>query len=494
MVDRTKTDMNRIYRRILCDALIFLAEYHILWCLLNPYLWNLPYQQFEQWFVTLLLIATAGYLIRIYKKAPASFARVRKRLRLMGCFEQYFMIGLFVWFVIDCALQQSWYGGQYFADNSWRLFVTGLSAFAFFPFSQIIGKKRFNRTFKKMIHITVIVFGIFCAWVLWKYLHADYVTFISGKKLSMTPDYSMKIGINQNITAAQVAVLLSLCVYMIATQKIVVKILYLAPSIVFAMVLMLTNSRGGLLAAICTIGSAILLYLWRHSIETGGQGFERIERLWEQTGIAKRLKGSKQNKKTVRIVSIVALAIVCVLVVLLIRRIAFSLLLSGSDPATVGDAGTQQAMRSFNLGLSNRDRIWNAAINLMFSNPITFFFGVIPSQVGQALMDTGIVTFMYPHCHNILLQFGASFGVPAMIGFILFLCSLIRRCIRLIKTQNVHYRRAWALSIIIVCLLVLDIMEAYLFMNSVINVPFFFITAGWIVTLDRSLQRQTSEN
>ena len=465
--------MNIKYRKVLRYAFIFLAQYHILWCLMYPYLWKLPYQAFEQWFALVLLIAAIiCFVIRI-RKDPAEGARTLKKLRRMCSFEQIFVIALLLWYIIDCAIHTQWQMGSTFEANDWRLFLTWLVAFVYFPFAEVSGAKDAKRNIERIIHTTVLIYGTFCAWVVWKYLHMDYVTFLSGRKLSMTETVSMRVGTNQNITAAHAAVMIALCIYMIATQKKKIRILYVPVCFVFLTVAMLTNSRASYGSALCIIALSVFIYLWKR----GG-----LQNLFQKLPFSEKFS----NKLSIRILIVSCIAVAGGLAVFLMRRASFAVLQYGVNSSSTDSIDAQGAMRTLDLSLNHRDGIWIAAVEVLKSSPRNFLLGVLPSNVGQALLDTGLVTKNFPHCHNLLVQVAVSLGVPAMILFIMFLSSLFIRCVRILIAQDKRYVNAWVISIVLLCLVILDVMEAYLFANGRVNLPFFYMFAGWIVALDRS--------
>ena len=97
---------------------------------------------------------------------------------------------------------------------------------------------------------------------MWKYYRVEFLTFPSGLRLQHYREgVSMMIGGNINITAAAAVVMTGLCMYMILTQKPVIRILYIPAAIVHLMVMILTNSRTSYLAFLCMVVAP----LWRAS-------------------------------------------------------------------------------------------------------------------------------------------------------------------------------------------------------------------------------------
>lgn len=469
---------------LLKGAAVILAEYHILWCLLHSFAWSLPFKRYEQRFTVCLIAASIVYLlVKLSRQTnpPECFRRAAKRFFSR---EQCILLAMFLWFGIDCTIHQKLFGGTYFKDNDWRMFQFALAIILFFTLGRITGPKYARRIIEGMIHFTTIIYGSFCAFVLWHYLHADYITFPSGKKLELQVErnMSMKMGVNQNITAAQVTVMLGLCLYMIFTQKKKIKAAYLVPSGVFFVLLVLSNSRGSYFACMCMIIMSIAVYAFRklRSADRGGNG--KNYSVGRNAGRETNKNHSGINNRVTRIVAVVIVIVVCALLVRWLRMRLFSTVQNSA--AGSSDAGN--ALRSIGNGLNDRDLIWRAAITMLLSSPRYFFLGVMPSRVGQTLVELQLYHMYQPHCHNLLVQIAASLGVPAMIVFCVFLVSLIRRAIRIILTRDPRYEHAWAVTIPLTGILVIDLVESFLFGPAYVNLPVFYLLAGWLVAMDQS--------
>ena len=79
----------------------------------------------------------------------------------------------------------------------------------------------------------------------------------------------------------------------------------------------------------------------------------------------------------------------------------------------------EETVRELN-NLSGREQIWKGAIRIMLSSPETFFFGVTPFKVMDALKEIAGLTNDFAHAHNVFLQVGVAFGVPMMLAFMIF--------------------------------------------------------------------------
>ena len=129
--------------------------------------------------------------------------------------------------------------------------------------------------------------------------------------------------------------------------------------------------------------------------------------------------------------------------------------------------------------LSGRTNIWKGALKIMFSSLTAFFFGVTPFGVTEALKTYGGLKFDCAHAHNIFLQVGAGFGVPAMIAFTVFVIKILVKGLRVArKAHNMAFREAYAVPIIVLFLVVMNLAEAYLVAYYSIMSGVFFLMCG----------------
>ena len=454
-------------KRGLILAYIILAEYHILWNLLYPYLWNYPYQQFEFVFAICLLVVTVLY---ISKQSFNSFGFIKgiqgfSNYRLT--FEHLFIIALFIWFTVDCILQQCIDGKQYIQKNDWKLFCSAMAAFVFFPFVRVVGLKSSKAVIEQMIHVIVMIYTAFWGWALWQYFHLNFVTFPTGKHLYMVKDRWLEAGMNRNTTAAHSAMMLSLCVFMVVTQHIKIKTVYLFAALVHIAVVILTGSRTSYIAVVCTIVITVSFGLWKCC--------------WNSTSIIKR------------IALIVIVFVVCVIILGWIKKGLFYILFYCVRVKTGRIISLSTAMRSYD-SLSGRKTIWLGTMRMLLSDPKKFFIGVIPSEIGNTLVNMGLLKKTAPHCHNVLLEVGASLGVPAMLLYAWFLYSIFSRCKHMICLNSQQYEFVWMVSIVLLCLVVIDMAESFLFGPTSANMPIFHMFAGWITVLDECYIRVKKAN
>ena len=144
------------------------------------------------------------------------------------------------------------------------------------------------------------------------------------------------------------------------------------------------------------------------------------------------------------------------------------------------------SVRKFD-GFAGRISIWKGAVKIMLSSPDRFFLGITPTNVAGALNQVVNSKKTFPHCHNLFLNIGVSFGVPAMILFIWFTGSIVRKAIRLMKYKTDELpANIWTVSVIVFGILLIEMLEVLSFGNRYFNGPVLYILAGWIVEMNKS--------
>ena len=274
-----------------------------------------------------------------------------------------------------------------------------------------------------------------------------------------------------NAAACAAVMVIGVSIYMAAARKGIVRIVYLIGAAVHLFALLLMNSRAGFIAAaaICASGSVLLIgYFLKH-----------------------------QNA-ALRLVLQLAVPAAVLLLLWGLRSAVLQ-----TFPGITAYAGTQAEQAAYDSTITNtwgksggdavrklsnfgaRQPVWNAAFKVMTSDLKTFLFGVTPVFVPHSLYTTGGYPYEeIAHAHNQLLQMGVSLGVPMMTAFLWFLISIGLKCLRLGLTEGGrHFPGDFMLPNVFGTLVVLTLVEAYLFGYFCIMSSLFFLFCGWISTL-----------
>lgn len=495
------SDLMAVYKVALRWAGILFAELFALWSLLQYVILKLPYINYTKNFLAVIVIAAVIYLGIASKRQPETIDKVWSFLRANCGFEQLFLTALFIWYILVCAIHENGEGIPYLQLNDRGIFIVGLSAFVLFPFANIVGRKRARKVIEGMIHVLVIIYTWVSAWALTKWFAQEETILPSGEAITMHKGEALRIGAHPNITGILAVIMIGFCLYMILLKRIWVKIAYTAAMLVHMMVVGLSNSRTSFVIMVCMVLTILVIRFrdriaqWKLVRESGERllHFEFINKLKAGRKV-RNSRGAGRNRpswelpefartRTARIVLGVAAAALFIFVLVRLRIWLVSM--------TADMMGRTDTMRArWGVDLNGRGPIWQACFAVMFKSPQNFFIGITPANVREQLFATGLIQIYQPHAHNVLLQVGTSLGVPAMVLYIVFLVRVCARCVRIIWMQvtgndNRVPSNMWIVSVIVICLIMVEMIEVMTFAILRFNVFVFFVLAGWVVSVDR---------
>ena len=439
--------------KILYWLMIIMAVFNSLWTLLQFVIWDKPYLKLQKWGGLAIIMLIAAYLAFSLLTDRDSRSRIGEWLKKIRSPELIFLTGLFIWYIVVCLIRSRIDGKAYFASNDSRLFYVALSTFIYFPFTAIIGKEKAKKAVDSLFNLALAAYTPVCAWVIWKYYHLELVTFPSGNVAELYKGNSLTMGSNRNITAAYAVILFGICIYLAMTTLSKIRFIYIAAAIVHLVVIFLSNSRTSFLViAVMMSCYAVML-------------------------------GRKYLKKRITVVIGILLIVLASIALLYVLR--YRVLETNADLWREKlDNPDAMSVRKFD-GFAGRISIWKGAVKIMLSSPDRFFLGITPTNVAGALNEVVNSKKTFPHCHNLFLNIGISFGVPAMILFILFTGSIVRKGIRLmIYKGNELPAKIWTVSVIVFGILLIEMLEVLTFGNCFYNGPVFYILAGWIVDMN----------
>ena len=452
-----------VYGNLLKWAVVILAGYQLLWGLLQYVIWDLPYIRYEKRACLALILVFVIYLALCAFAAPDRLRQLGRKMKKYCTYEQIFLAGLVVWYAISCLVRKNIDHPLCFKHNDNRLFITWTSAFILFPLAEMLGPKRIRQFWETMIHIMTGIYTPICVWAMIKYYQGVDVVLLSGEMLTTFNNASLMIGCNRNITSAMAAVMLALCLYMIILKKGWIRLTYIGAATVHALVMIVSNSRTSYIATLLMADMIIAVTVWN-----------RLRAYCRSTG--KRMSVFKQILITIAVVAL------CTVLISFLKNAIIKL--------TAQILNNKLKPRTNYSNLSGRKNVWRASIAVMTSNAANFIFGVTAAYVPNRLLETGLVTYPSRHAHNILLQIGASLGVPAMLLYAVFLILLCYRCAHILiealrQRKNERISRSWIIAVIVLFLTVFGAVEVLTFSVNVLNLPVFYILTGWITALER---------
>lgn len=461
-------------------AACFLGAFHMLLSVFRYAIDYTSFQPYERWYALLLLFAVLVYLLITLIRFPNTSYRLKAFFAGMRSYEQLFMFALFFWFVIVCIIRQKTDPFPYFKVLDWWLLDTAVLSFVLFPLAYYAGKEKAMKASDFMLHIVVLPYSVFVGWCLWNVFRLTVITLPSGSQVGMTSDYQLVLGVHYNITGAISFTLFTISCYMIATQKPVLKVVYGIAAIVHLCISLLSNSRTVFVSLLFFATFSLFFFCWhllrdkkgaRKWIVCAGAAIAGFALIWclrslsfvwfdAATGFSSQISENSGQ------------------------------IIESAEQAT--ESVAQTAAREL-TDMSGRRSFWMAALKVMISGPRAFFFGVTPSGASEALQKIGGITFDIAHAHNEILQFGVSFGVPAMIAYIVFIIKNLINCAKsLLRTDGKSYLDYIIVSTALPSLVVMNLAEAYLTAYFSVMSCVFFLFCGlntYSVLTPRSVKR-----
>lgn len=477
------------FARFLGCAGLALLMFHMLH---TPYKGVLPeytlLQSIELWWITALFALALGCGLVCLLFLPRRREWLLRLLRGLCTYEQLFLIWLLFWSTLVLLRCLFLFGIDELYRNRYYLSDTAVIAFVMFPMARVLGSARMKRLFEPMLKVVLLPHAAFYAWVLWQYLHMNFVTFPSGRKLEIIY-YSMYLGVHRNTTGAFALAMLAAALYFIVRAKTWRKLPYCLGAVVYLAVLVYSNCRTSWYALLLLAVLTTFLWVWY---------------------------GTKEKKPLLRAVWGLLAAAAVVLVLHFARILLFALLDSALDsagifmePEPLRHAHSAFALRPLAArpearalagdprrsletgGFSGRGALFKACLHVMFSDRDIFLFGLTPNHIGHAVYGVCGVDRIENHAHNYFLQLGMSFGVPTMLASMAFMASLGLRCVRVLRRAKRLPSGAWIIPAILFCLLAQDMMEVFLVHGPTFIQVLFYVFAGWISAMDRELKQSS---
>ena len=520
MEKKSMTQLSRflaLYRSALRLGVILLTELFIIVSLMQYAIPEHDYLKHEKRLGAAILLAALLYVVIVACVDRDELRKVGGLIRRMCCFEQVMLILVLLWYILGCAVRSRLDAEPLFKFNDNRLFMFTMTTFAFYPFMTLMGREYAKRIFEGMVHFTMAIYTVFCAWCVWKYYRVEFFTFPSGLRLqNYREGVSMMIGGNINITAAAAVVMLGLCMYMILTQKTAVKILYVFAAIVHLMVMILTNSRTSYLAFLCMVVAAGFLFTWDSLQKSNyfvrfaaglivaalcagavyaarGSLIKMFSHVYP-TYLEQQAQAAAEEAAAKQAAEEAAHEI--------LKEELAPAEEPAAEPAPAEEPAAEPAPTPIQTpygdetarkmdDLNGRVSVWMTAIKIIRSSKDHFLFGVSPVFVKTQLEKVSGFDRSIPHAHNGILQVGVGIGAPAMLMFLLFELAIIVRCLIIVfRGWGTPFRYSWVIPVILMGILVIELVESMLFAMQRVNLPVFYVLAGWTVSMTREISNK----
>ncbi len=433
----------------------------------------------------------------------AAFPETRHRIgqfsRRMLSYEQVFVIVFFLWYIVVCMIRQRVEHLPYLWVLSREIVYTGISGLVLFPMARAVGKEKSFPVIEYLLHLVILVYSCFTAIALYHACHLKDLVLPSGSEAGLTKNMQLFLGTHYNMTGAIACIMIALCLYMIFSQKMWLKVLYAVLAAMHLLVVILSNSRTDFVGTLFLIAVTVFCYSWYC------------------------LSGKKRIPAWGKVLLCIGISGAAGVLLYLCRgpfikgfdvltgfsaSLAQETLKSGRGtewffPAHISlRQGDYQATalavttREISEGLNGRTDIWHAACKVIVHDWMNYFLGVTPVGIINALVEIGGITEEFYGSHNAFLDAATEFGVPMGIAFILFAVRIVFRSFRiLLRAKGEEFKKIFMIPVTVCTLLVLNLVEGYLLAFLCIQSCIFYLFCGWIVAIDKEeLEHKEKKN
>ncbi|MBQ4156825.1 MAG: O-antigen ligase family protein [Clostridia bacterium] len=464
------TGFHRVYEKALVIGAVLLMTYHM-WIsfarhyfapenMINKSSIAQMLLQIDKYLAAALLCAGILYIFIVRIKFARTWVRIKNFFYQTVSKEWIMLIILFAWYMICCLVHGK---GTTKLIHSYGLWIIdmAISILFLFPLGKAVGVARVRKWVEAAMHVIMACSTCFIVWALVHLFQLDIITLPNGLELGMTSNYAFYAGVNQNIGAAIGVCMSLISVYMITTQRWYVKICYSIVLIPHLAATLLTNSRGSYLSLQIALPIVAFMAVWNAT------------RKW------KMVKRAAISGAT----AIIAAVFFCWL-----RSAMFDLFEAITHLGEMIDKEAGDSVRELEAE-TGRLRIWHSSLVVLVSSAKNFFFGVPTGDISYVIKDVMTEIYgegqLYAHAHNSILQIGLSMGVPAMMLFISFLVMLSIRCVRVgVGLAKNCFPGAYVLPAAVLAMVIINMVEAFLFFYISITACIFFLFGGWISALN----------
>ena len=347
---------------------------------------------------------------------------------------------MLAYFAISCVCMSFTLGGDYITDNS--TYMSDLeAAVLIFILGRYTARKGFTDLHKRSFHALLLMWSAFMLFVLIVIFSNTMLHLYPRGHIGMYEGTHLELNCNRNETGAIAMVFMLLCFCMIFwTKKTALKAIYAVSCVLNYFVLVLSNSRTALVAAVVGFSCLMGLVVFRYTRE--------------------------KLKLATSVLIAVAATIISGIALSLLRTPIYQLY----SVIVMGNGGIGMDVRTVfdpnDATLSNRTVIWEIAVGLLFTvRPL--LSGLTPVGIQQSL---GFID----QTHNEFLEVGCGLGIPALIAFLVFLTIVAVKCFKVIFFgRNQSLKLA---TILILAYLTANMAEARLmFYGWFIGYAFFFL-------------------
>ncbi len=407
----------------------------------------------EKWAVLGLIVIACAYALYTRIKTPLLMFRMKNFIKGLLCPEMIVLICFFLWTVFCTLSADKRYAGNFFLYNDGALFDTFVSVFILFIMAYIFREDRASRLMGILFHVFCASLTLFMVYVLIVICRPGLINLPSGGQIGMDTHVRLCINCNPNTTGAIAEVVLLMCVYMVITQKGLLRWLYAAASVVHYFILILSNSRTCIISAGIAVAAIV-----------GKLCFDALKNkaLWQRALIAVFSGAAAAG------------------LIIGLRKPVFSAYEAISHFMELLGKSNSIVARDADISLSGRKSIWLAAIKSIFQDETHFFFGVTPAGV---IREVSIWDAKHKemYTHNQFLEIAVAHGFPGMLMYLAWLAMIAKSCVKIVLGKIKEMNKGLiVLAGMILMLVIANLMEATLMYYRFFTEGVFFLICGII--------------
>lgn len=253
----------KIYENLLGIGACLLVLMHFL-IVQTRYIHDFYYttRPIECWYTVILIIAAVTYLILSLTIWRETSSRIKNFFLKLRTPEQIFCAVLFLWYILTCLVNTIRHSYNFFIDNDWWILDTAVNCLVVFSLPMVVTEETAKKLIHALLHIVGLIGTVFAFYCLRRLFLLDFVILPIGGAIGMTSDMTFFMACHYNISSAIQLCIITICIYMIASQKLPLKILYGAALLINTYALILNNSRAAFVACMAAYALAVFLAVW----------------------------------------------------------------------------------------------------------------------------------------------------------------------------------------------------------------------------------------
>ena len=416
----------------------------------------------EMWFTLACLAFGVLYLFFLAFAWKDTWSKVWRTFKSSLTWSRVLLGLLFLWYVIDCLIVGNLQGGNWLRANDSPLYDGFVCFFILYALGQIW--KDHEKVLRYTLYGYTAAVSIFMIYALIN-VFSLHIFSIPNGQVGMDENVTLCLACNANITGLFCAIWCMLCLWVVLTEnKLWLRIPFGVFSVFQFVAVALSGSRACYLSLAFVLTVGVFMVFWNKLTDKP---------------LARRIPFSA-----------LPAAVAGVLLFFFLKEWIYALFEAFTHFAEL--LGLDMATQvEFKNGLSGRENIWKATLDILTRNRQFGFFGVTPISV-PSLIALGMNSeeVLVANTHNEFLEMWAALGFPGFALYVGWLVSVAVDCIRVgLAKEDRLGRGVWCLPLIVLACIMINMMEARLLFNNYFIGEAFFLVCGMVAVYAEKLKK-----